>query len=280
MDLSSPDLDAFRAFEVAGWDEERRPEAYHRFFGQLTSRATESLLEAVGAGAGLRLLDVGTGPGYVAGAAATRGASAVGVDVASRMIALAAQLHPGAEFRQADAEALPFDDRSFDAVVANFLVPHLGRPEATITELARVLRPGGRLALTTWGLAEGSYLALYTQAVQAAGALPPPDLPAGPAFFAYSDEAAFAGLLCSAGLQNVEVRGVTIRHPAASPREVWDGLLGGTVRNAAFIRAQPAAVQERIRDEFERRLDATAAHGQLALLVEIKLASGTKPADE
>ena len=79
MDVAGTEVDAFRAFEVTGWDQEGRPEAYHRFFGQLTSRAIEPLLEAVGAGTGIRLLDVGTGPGYVAAAAAARGASAVGV---------------------------------------------------------------------------------------------------------------------------------------------------------------------------------------------------------
>ena len=106
MDVAGTDADAFRAFEVTGWDQEGWPEAYHRFFGQLTSRAIEPLLEAVGAGTGIRLLDVGTGPGYVAAAAAARGASAVGVDAATRMLALAARLHSGPEFRQTDAEAV------------------------------------------------------------------------------------------------------------------------------------------------------------------------------
>ena len=138
--------------------------------------------------------------------------------------------------------------------------------------------PGGHLALTTWGLAEGSYLGLYAETVQAAGALPPPDLPAGPSFFAYADEAAFADLLRSVGLRDVGVRAVRMRHPAASPRKVWDGLLGGTVRNAAFIRAQAAAVQERIRDEFERRPGSTTVHGELELSVEIKITRGTNAA--
>jgi SAM-dependent methyltransferase len=275
MDPDGTASEVFRAFELRGWDQEGRPEAYHRFFGELTTRTIEALLEAAAAGTGTRLLDVGSGPGYVAAAAAERGAAVVGVGAAARMLTLAAQRYPGLEFRQADAEALPFPDGSFEAVVANFLVPHLARPETAVAEFVRVLRPGGRLALTAWGLAEGTCYRVYNEAVQAVGAQPPPDLPAGPSFFAYADEAAFAGLLRSAGLREVEVRSLMLRHPATSPREVWEGLVRGTVRNSAFIRGQPAAMQERIRDEFERRLDGQTRDGKPELLAEVKLAHGT-----
>jgi len=67
----------------------------------------------------------------------------IGVDVAGAMISLALRLHPGLDFRRADVHKLPFDDGSFDAVVGNFLILHLGRPEQAIAEFVRVLRPGG-----------------------------------------------------------------------------------------------------------------------------------------
>lgn len=67
----------------------------------------------------------------------------VGVDVAAAMVQLAGSLYPGIDFQAADAEALPFEDGSFDAVVSNFIVPHLGRPERAVGELARVLEIGG-----------------------------------------------------------------------------------------------------------------------------------------
>lgn len=108
------DPDAFNAFEAAGWEE--RALAYDRFFGSTTSQAVEPLLDAASVAAGTRVLDIATGPGYVAGQAARRGASVVGVDVAAAMVALARRLHPGLEFREADAHALPFEDASFDAV--------------------------------------------------------------------------------------------------------------------------------------------------------------------
>ena len=142
------DHDAFDAFEAAGWDE--KAVGYERFFGVITARLVEPLLAAASVGVGTRVLDVATGPGWVAAQAAERGASVVGVDVAEAMIARARSAHPGLEFRRADAHELPFADASFDAVVGNLVVMHLSRPERAMAEFARVLRPGGRLALTAW----------------------------------------------------------------------------------------------------------------------------------
>jgi ubiquinone/menaquinone biosynthesis C-methylase UbiE len=144
------DPDAFNAFEAAGWEE--KAVAYDGYFGSLTSQAVEPLLDAASVGAGTRVLDVATGPGYVAGRAAERGASVVGVDVAQAMVELAGRLHPGLDFREADAHALPFEDASFDAVVGNFAILHLGRPEQAVSEFVRTIVPGGALALTAWDL--------------------------------------------------------------------------------------------------------------------------------
>ena len=66
--------------------------------------------------------------------AARRGATAWGVDVAEAMVARAGAEHPGVEFRQADAQALPFEKGAFDAVLCNFGLPHFGRPELAVAE--------------------------------------------------------------------------------------------------------------------------------------------------
>jgi SAM-dependent methyltransferase len=222
------DADAFNAFEAAGW--ERKASGYDDFFGQITARVIDPLLDAAMLRRGERLLDVATGPGYVAARAAERGAQVVGVDVADAMVALARGRHPELEFHQADAETLPFSDASFDAVVANFLVLHLGRPERAAGELARVLVAGGRLALTAWDLPERArFLGIFLDAVAAAGATAPTDVPRGPDFFRFSREEEFAGLLRGAGLEDIEVETLEFTHPVASVDELWDGLLGGTV---------------------------------------------------
>ncbi len=98
----------FHDFEQAGW--ERAADQYGDAFGSLTSQTIPSLLSAAGAGKGTRLLDVASGPGYVAAAAAGMGASVVGVDFAAEMVARAARTFPGIEFVEGDAESLAFPD--------------------------------------------------------------------------------------------------------------------------------------------------------------------------
>ena len=196
------------------------------------------------------MLDVATGPGLVAAAAGERGASVVGVDVSERMLALARRLHPDVDFRHGDAESLPLADASFDAVVASFLMLHVGRPERVAGEFARVLRPGGRLGLTVWDVpARARFLGVLVDAVAEAGANPPPGIPSGPPIFRFADEREFAGLLRAQGLEDVEVATVTFEHVERSADALWNGLLGGTVRTSALVRGQTG----RCRSGFARR---------------------------
>jgi ubiquinone/menaquinone biosynthesis C-methylase UbiE len=103
--MAEIDAAAFNAFEAAGW--EAKAAGYDEFFGAITTRLVAPLLDAAEVRAGVRLLDVASGPGYAAARAAERGASVVGVDIASAMISLASRLHPQLEFLRGDAEALP-----------------------------------------------------------------------------------------------------------------------------------------------------------------------------
>ncbi|QQP93690.1 methyltransferase domain-containing protein (plasmid) [Skermanella sp. TT6] len=101
---------------------------------------------------GERILDVATGTGITARACARRGAHVTGIDIAAGLLDAARGLSDGLaiDYRLGDAEALPLPDAGFDAVVSTFGVMFVGRPEAAAGELARVCRPGGRLALATW----------------------------------------------------------------------------------------------------------------------------------
>src|SRR3984893_5601278 len=90
--------DAFHDFEHAGW--ERASEYYGDAFGALTPQTAGALLDAVGASSGTRLLDVATGPGFIAAAAAARGARVLGLDFSPAMIAEARRRHPAVTFRE------------------------------------------------------------------------------------------------------------------------------------------------------------------------------------
>lgn len=273
------DLDAFDAFEAAGWEE--KAVAYERFFGGITRRVVEPLLAAASVDAGTRVLDVATGPGWVAAQAAERGASAVGVDVAGAMIARARGAHPELEFRRADAHELPFADASFDAVVGNLAVMHLSRPERAMAEFARVLRPGGRLVLTAWAHPSQHRLAgVFLDALAEARAVPPADLPRGPDFFRFSDEEEFAAALRQQGLASPAVTDIAFVQRFASADELWNGMLGATVRVSALITRQPEEVRQRVRAAFDR-LAGGYRHGDvLDLPVAVKLASARKPDSE
>lgn len=109
--------DAFIAFKATRWDAQAA--GYHDFFGQITQRFVDPLLDAAGVRPGARVLDVASGPGYVTARAAERGASVVGVDIAESMLAVARASYPELDFRLGNAEALPFPNGSFDAVVGN-----------------------------------------------------------------------------------------------------------------------------------------------------------------
>lgn len=273
--VNAIDADAFKSFEADGW--EHQAPTYDDFFGRLTSRFVDPLLDAAEVAPGARVLDLATGPGYGAVEATRRGASVVGVDIAPTMVRLARQLHPDIDFRVADAEALPFEDGSFDAAISNFIVPHLGRPELTVREVVRVLRTGGRMALTTWDQPDRmQLLGVFLDALSAAGAKPPENLPAGLPFFLFADDERFADLLVGAGLTGVEVRTITVAHRVSSSEELWNGMLTGTVRTSALFLAQTEHVRRRIRAEFDRLILEFQRGEQFELPVSVKLAHGQK----
>jgi ubiquinone/menaquinone biosynthesis C-methylase UbiE len=103
---------------------------------------------------GERILDLATGTGWTSRAVARRGATVVGVDIAADLVAAAREQAKaeglGIDYRTGDAERLPFDDGEFDAVVSTCGIMFASRPEAAAAEAARVVRKGGRLAITTW----------------------------------------------------------------------------------------------------------------------------------
>jgi len=235
------------------------------------------LLDAAHVHAGSAVLDAGCGPGNLAAAAASRGAFVVGTDLSDGMVMLAGARHPKIEFRQADAEQLPFPNLSFDAVVSNLLVPHLPRPEAGMAELARVLKRDGRLAVSMWDLpARSRLVGVMWEAIAEVGAPTPPGIPRGPATFRYSDEVELEGLLRSAGLDEINVRRNEFTHQVASLDRLWEAWTEGSVRTASAVRDQPTGIQHKIRAAFDRLAGAYADDQGLNVPVSFLIASGRK----
>jgi ubiquinone/menaquinone biosynthesis C-methylase UbiE len=272
--MSSIDPTPFQDFEHAGW--ERASEHYGDAFGDLTMQSAGPLLDAAHVSAGMRLLDVATGPGFVAGAEASCGADVEGLDFSKAMIAEARRRNPSIAFREGDAEALPFDGSSFDAVVMNFGLLHLARPETAIAEAHRVLRRGGRYALTVWAAPEQALgFGMVLRAIQEHGN-PNVTLPEGPPFFRFSDPEEFRAVLVRTGFSEVETKTLQRSWRLPSPDAVFDALSRGGVRTAAVLRAQNPAAREAIRAAVRLGVEAYAHDGAFIVPMPAVLASGTR----
>ena len=116
--------------------------------------AAEAIVEASGVGSGMRVLDVAAGNGNVAVAAARKGASVVASDITPELVVQGRERTEAegldVEWREADAEALPFEDESFDVVTSAFGAMFAPRAQHTAGELIRVTKSGGKVALTAW----------------------------------------------------------------------------------------------------------------------------------
>ena len=270
----SVDPDAFNRFEVEGW--EARAGCYG-FLRPLTARAISALLAAAGVGPGCQVLDVGCGPGDLAAAAASAGADAAGIDVAPSMVRRAALANPSIPFRVGSFEALPGGDAAFDALVGNFVLNHVGRPEAALAEARRVLRPGGMLALSAWDAPRRNrVLGLLTDAVAAVGAPPTSGVPDGPAHFRSDHE--LRGLFAAAGFEAVGLQRLMFEARVPDLDTLWSGVLDAAVRIPATITRQPPDVQTRIRGAFN---ELAAVHrrpdGSFAVPVSVQVVQGRRP---
>lgn len=130
-------------------------EVYESFFvPALFAEWPDRVLAAAGVGAGERVLDVACGTGILARTAMARvgaGGEIVGLDLNQGMLDVARRMAPMIDWRHGRAEALPFAAESFDVVVSQFGLMFFQDGTAALSEMMRVLRPGGRLAIAVWG---------------------------------------------------------------------------------------------------------------------------------
>jgi ubiquinone/menaquinone biosynthesis C-methylase UbiE len=268
------DADAFNRFEAAGW--EARATSY-AFLREITRRVIGTLVAAAEVCPGRQVLDVGCGPGDLACAAAALGADTVGIDVAPSMVRRAALANPSIPFRVGSFEAIPAGTGAFDAVVGNFVLNHVGRPELAMQEARRVLRPGGWLAIAAWDSPRRNrILGLMLDAVAAAGAEAPRGVPAGPVNFR-SDEQ-HRDLFEAAGFVQVGISHIMFEAAVPDADTLWRGILASAVRVPSLVIYQPAEVQAAIRSAFDalcevhRRPDRT-----LAVPVSVQVTRGKAP---
>lgn len=174
---------------------------------------------------GERVLDIGTGTGRAAREVALLGPTVTGLDPAKALLdaarALSSHLPAPPKFLVGTAEALPFEDASFDAVISTYGIIFAADPDRALAEVARVLRPGGRLILLTWEDVSDGYIPEFFALVSSYADGPPP--PGAP--FAWGNRDWLSENLGEAFRITTEKRSTTLYAPSAE--EVWDKYIAG-----------------------------------------------------
>ena len=227
------EFSAFAEMERRSWSDASRASGYVQLFASAPDQAIDSLLDAAGADRDLKVLDLCCGQGNVSEALVSRGCRVVGVDFSSAMLAFARQRARTATFIEADAQDLPFNDVEFDLVVSNFGVCHIPDQPRALAEARRVLRSGGRFAMTVWCGPENSpcFASVYA-AIKAHGDSRV-SAPSGPDFHQFARRDVAIKLLSDARFSNIEVTTVNC---------VWNLNIyaKGTIRAAMVLSNQPA----------------------------------------
>jgi len=173
--VPSPDIHQLKANMRASW-----MAGDFGFVAKTVSGAAEAFIERLPITAGARILDVACGTGNTAIPLARRGATVTGVDIAPNLLVQARERAAGEnlaiQFDEGDAEQLPYADASFDAVTTMFGAMFAPRPDLVAAEFARVLKPGGLLAMANWNPASfsGRMFKVTSQHVAPPAGIAPP----------------------------------------------------------------------------------------------------------
>jgi SAM-dependent methyltransferase len=231
------------------------------FVPSLFAYLAPPLVDAAEVTAGDRVLDVACGTGIVARTAADRTGSTgrvVGLDLNEAMLTVARRIRPDLDWRQGDAASLPFPDESFDVALCQSGLMFVPDPAAAVGEMARVVRPGGRLAAQVWSSLDRQ-TAIQSFADAVARHAGPDAVGLVSTYFRLGNREQFTGHFTGAGLRVTDVRAlpVTVRAPSV------DDYITTEVESTPLIHRISDDVYQRIREEaragLARYCDATGA---------------------
>jgi SAM-dependent methyltransferase len=248
---------AFAQAERTGWTDAERASGYVDLFAAASDQVIAPLLDAAGARTGQMALDLCCGQGNVAAALISRGCNVVGADFSPAMLELARRRLTDAAFMTADAQDLPFPDGAFDVVVSNVGICHVPDQPRALAEARRVLRRGGRFAMTVWCGPDlsPSYELVY-RTIKTHGA-PGITAPPGPDFHQFANRKIAHELLSNAGFSNIDMSIVESGWTLSTPDGLFQIFARGTVRAAMLLSRQPpehlAAIRSALSDEVRRR---------------------------
>lgn len=251
--------DVFAERERSGWADKEIVASYVAKFGPVTDYVAHDLVRRLSA-KDKDVLDLCCGQGALTAMLVETGAQVSGLDFSEEMLALCKAVAPDANLRQGDAAALPFDDKSFDAVVCNFGMMHLPDQPRVLGEISRVLRPDATFLMATWASPEnspafGTVFGAIKAHADFSMAPPQPDL----FTFARPDDA--RQMMSAAGLKMIAHDTVTPAWELSQPGELFDIFLNATVGAAMLIKAQRAEAIAAIRDQITATVSDKFAAG-------------------
>ncbi len=206
-----------------------------------------------------------------------RGADAVGIDFSDEVVELARKRVPTGEFRQGNAQDLPYPEGSFDAVVCGYGVMHLPEPEIALQEMHRIVRPSGRIAISVWDrTTPNNAFGMIYAAVGEHGSFDV-QLPHGPDFFQFGNEELMRAALSEIGFSNVEAQLFSQQWQVDSAAQILEAIREGTVRARALLAAQSDAAVDGIHSFIEDAISNMGnAVGGFDIPLPAVIGSGTK----
>jgi SAM-dependent methyltransferase len=235
-------------FAVAG-------DAYDRYMGRYSRELAPRLIEFAGIEPGMRVLDVGCGPGPLTEPLAERvGADHVAAaDPSEPFVVACGERVPGADVRQATAEELPWPDEAFDAALAQLVVNFMRDASAGVGEMCRVVRPGGVVASCTWDYGDGMQL---LRTFWGAARDLDPDAPDEALTMRYITPDDLDELWRQVGCDEITTEPIVVDSRYADFADLWDSVLLGVGPAGAYSLSLDPSRRDRLRDEVFSRLDS------------------------
>ena len=265
LQLTSQMNDDFARFEHAGW--QRVADKYDSAWSSLTRQFIPHLISAARVSAGMAVLDVACGPGYVSAPLKELGAVPTGTDFSEKMIAIATAMFPDISFIQGNAQQLPFADASFDRVLINFGLLHVSHPERACAEACRVLKSNGRLGFSVWAGPEKSPGAkIVNDAIEAHGDLDV-GLPEGPPHYLFGEREECRRVLERSGFDgsSMSYQTCSVEWHVPTASHFFEAERDAGVRTAGLLARQSSETLDAIRLAIENGIRQYARDDEFVL---------------